>query len=268
MKTLNFVKMVGTGNDFVLVDNRRGAIVKAPDAARRLCDRKLSIGGDGLLLAERSKKADLRMRILNPDGSEAEMCGNGVRCFAKFALDKRFAGKSLTIETLAGLIRADVKGDVVKARMIDPSDLRMDLTLRVDGRSENVHFVNTGVPHVVKVLDTVEGVDVERFGRLIRCHADFAPRGTNANFIAFRGDGTLDVRTYERGVEGETLACGTGSTASALVAARLKGLRSPVRVRTHGGETLKIYFSKEGQKFYDVYLEGKVKKTFEGTVGL
>ena len=208
------------------------------------------------------------MRILNSDGSEAEMCGNGIRCFAKYAFDRGIAGRAMTVETLAGRIGVEVRGDVVKARLIDPAEPRLNFKIKVEGRPHTVNFLNTGVPHVVKVLDSVERFDVERFGALIRRHSAFAPRGANANFVAFRSDGGLDVRTYERGVEGETLACGTGSTASALVAAALKGLRSPVRVRTRGGETLKIYFSKDGRRFHDVYLEGNVKKSFEGTVEL
>lgn len=265
---LKFVKMSGAGNDFIVVDNRRKLIRDGAKAAKRLCDRKLSVGGDGLLLLERSSKADVRMRIFNSDGSQAEMCGNGVRCLAKFATDKRIAGNKLTIETMAGLIEATVRGSVVRAKLMEPKDLRLNLSVSLDGEPQTMHFINTGVPHAVKIIDSVDGVDVAALGRLIRRHQAFAPRGANANFVAIRGGNRIDVRTYERGVEGETLACGTGSTASALVAAALKGLRSPVAVGTRGGETLKIFFSKNGQKFYDVYLEGAIRKNFEGSVNL
>ncbi len=264
---LKFTKMSGAGNDFIVVDNRRGVVKNAAATARTLCRRQQSVGADGLLLVERSKKAELRMRIFNPDGSEAEMCGNGVRCVAKFAVVTGMAGPQHTIETLAGHIAVSVKGDIVKARMTDPKDLKLNLRLQVNGTQETLHFVNTGVPHAVVFEEALVEADVRGRGRAIRQHGHFAPKGTNVNFVALRGKNMLDVRTYERGVEADTLACGTGSTASALVAAALKGLESPVAVRTQGGETLKIYFSKEKNgSFRDVYLEGKVETTFEGSV--
>jgi diaminopimelate epimerase len=269
MAALSFTKMAGAGNDFILADNRTG-ILKG-DLGRfalRLCDRKRSIGADGLILVERSKKADVRMRILNSDGSEAEMCGNGIRCLAKFAADKRITGKQLSIETLAGLIRARVRGRIVKARMIEPKGLRLNFRIPMGGRQETVSFINTGVPHTVKVVRSLAQCPVNALGRAIRTHRHFAPRGTNVDFISFRSGNVIDIRTYERGVEDETLACGTGSVAAALVASRLKGLRSPVLVRTHGGEVLKIYFSRNGASFSDVYLEGAVDTYFEGRVAL
>ncbi len=268
-KVLNFTKMAGAGNDFILADNRSG-ILKGSIGhfARRLCDRKRSIGADGLILVERSKKAGVRMRILNSDGSEAEMCGNGIRCLAKFAADKGITGKKLSVETLAGIIHAQVRGKSVKARMVDPKGLRMNFKLAVGGRKENLSFIDTGVPHAVKIVDSVQKCPVSALGRSIRTHRHFAPRGTNVDFISVRSAGAIDIRTYERGVEDETLACGTGSVAGALIASRLKGLRSPVSVHTHGGDVLKIYFSKNGTSFSDVYLEGSVETNFEGRVGL
>jgi diaminopimelate epimerase len=268
MSRVAFVKMAGAGNDFILADNRKGLIRGLPQTARKLCDRKHSIGADGLILLERSKSADIRMRILNPDGSEAEMCGNGVRCLARFAVDLKAVKARHTIETLAGLIRADVRGEVVKARMVEPKGLTLGIPLRVGGKKEVLNFIDTGVPHAVKVLSSVASCDVDGSGRVIRFHRYFAPRGTNVNFIALKSGNAIEIRTYERGVEAETLACGTGSVAGALVAASLKGLKSPVRVRTRGGEVLNIYFAKKNGAFTDVYLEGGVEKCFEGRVDL
>jgi diaminopimelate epimerase len=268
MGVLAFWKMEGAGNDFILVDDRAGRIRDPKAAARRLCDRKFSVGADGLILLCRSRKADARMRILNPDGSEAEMCGNGVRCLAKFAVSRGLAGRRMTVETLAGVIHCRVTGGVVTARLSEPRDLRLKFTIPVGGRKVELHSVNTGVPHAVRVVDSLEDVDVDSLGRSIRFHPRFAPKGTNVNFIEFGAGNAIRVATYERGVECETLACGTGSTASALVAAALKGLKSPVHVRTAGGETLRVHFERSGGRFRHVELEGRVKKTFEGRVNL
>jgi diaminopimelate epimerase len=266
---LEFSKMTGAGNDFVVLDNRRGAIKRNPaQAARRFCDRKFSVGADGLILLEKSKRADIRMRIFNPDGSEAEMCGNGVRCLAKFAVERRITSPALSIETPAGIIRARVKGGTVKARLADPKDLRLDFDLALNGHKERVSYVDTGVPHAVVWTRTLGHLEVRRVGRIIRFHPHFSPRGANVNFVSPRGKNAIEVRTYERGVEDETLACGTGSTAAALVAAAVKGLRSPVLVHTKGGEILKVYFSKKGERFSEVHLEGAVRTTFEGRVRL
>lgn len=258
--------MVGAGNDFVVVDNRRGVVKKdAVKLAKLLSDRRRSVGADGLLLLEKSKKANIRMRILNSDGSEAEMCGNGIRCIAKFSSDRKITGKKFSIETLAGIISAEVKGDVIKARITDPKGLKLNIRIPVNGREELVHFIDTGVPHTIKVVDKVDNVDIFTLGRAIRRHSYFAPKGTNASVISVKGN-ELWIRTYERGVEDETMACGTGSTAAALVAAALRGLKSPVTVHTHGGDRLKIYFSRNGNDFHDVYLEGPVQQAFEGSV--
>lgn len=266
MAKLVFSKMVGAGNDFVVIDNRRGTVKKSPAVlARILSDRRNSIGADGVLLLEKSKKADIRMRIINSDGSEAEMCGNGIRCIAKFSADHRITGKKFSIETLAGIISAEVKGDIIKARITDPKDMKLNFRIPVNGREETLHFIDTGVPHTIKIVDSVDGIDMVNLGRTIRRHPHFAPRGTNFNAISIKGN-EIWTRTYERGVEDETMACGTGSTAAALIAAAFKGLKSPVTAHTKGGEKLKIYFSKNGNAFKDVYLEGPVQQAFEGSV--
>ena len=268
MKTsLHFVKMAAAGNDFIVIDNRRGLLKKdLLGLAKKLCDRKYSIGGDGILLLEKSRRADFRMRIFNPDGSEADMCGNGVRCLAKYAVDKKIAKKKHRIETGAGIIEAEVRGNGVKAHLTDPKDFRPRAELNVNGHKEEIHFINTGVPHAVIFAASLEGLPVESRGRDVRFHGYFAPEGTNVNFVKVQAGNSIEVRTYERGVEGETLACGTGSTASALVSAAYRGLRSPVKVRTSGGEVLKVYFKNEDGRWRDVYLEGPVQSSFEGRV--
>jgi len=269
VKYINFTKMSAAGNDFVVIDNRRGIMEgNLKKIAENLCDRKRSIGADGVLIFENSKRADVRMKIFNPDGSEAAMCGNGVRCLAKFAVDHGLNGSKFSIETLAGVISAEVKGNIVKAKMVEPKNLKLRINLNVNGKKGKWHFIDTGVPHAVKILTSLERCDVGGVGRAVRFHRHFSPKGTNADFVVIHPGNRLDVRTYERGVESETLACGTGSTAAALIAAELKNLKSPVKVHTQGGETLKVYFSKNGKKFHDVYLEGRVQNNFEGRVAL
>lgn len=268
LKPFSFSKKAAAGNDFIIIDDRAKALADPVRAAKTLCERKYSVGGDGLLLLERSKSADFRMRIFNPDGSEAEMCGNGVRCLAKFAAQARIAGTTHSIETMAGRIEAQVRGDIVKAKMITPRSLKLNVSVEVDGRKHLLHLIDTGVPHAVQVSDRVAQVEVNRLGRALRRHKYFSPKGTNVDFISIGKDGSVEIRTYERGVEAETLACGTGSTAAALIAATLKGLDSPVSVKTRGGGILKIYFKKKNSGFEQVYLEGKVIDCFEGRVNL
>jgi diaminopimelate epimerase len=261
--------MAAAGNDFIVIDNRRAILKKnLPQIAKRFCDRKRSIGGDGVLLLEKSKKADILMRIFNPDGSEADMCGNGVRCLARFAVDKKITKNTPSVETGAGIVEIQVRGSQVKAHLMDPKDFKPHVDLSVDGHKEKVHFINTGVPHAVIFDSALEKIPVNQRGHEIRAHAYFAPRGTNVNFVKVNNRHSIEVRTYERGVESETLACGTGSTASALVSASLRGLRSPVNVQTTGGEILKVYFKNENGFWKDVYLEGPVQKIFEGSIAL
>jgi len=265
MKELSFVKMSGAGNDFIVVDNRFGRIRNPAELAKKLCTRRRSIGADGLLLLERSKQADCAMRIFNSDGSEADMCGNGVRCLASFA-SKKIGRKNLSVETKAGRIQAWVRPTCVKAKLSEPKTLLLFLNLKAVGRSFEVHYVNTGVPHAVVFVKDLERCDVETWGKAIRHHAAFGPKGANVNFVEPKGS-LIGVRTFERGVEGETLACGTGSTASALITACVHDRKSPITVRTHGGERLKIYFTRASEGlFKDVCLEGPVKEVFQGRI--
>ena len=260
-----FMKMSGSGNDFILVDHRKPLldVKRMKKFAQKVCRRRVSVGADGIIFIERSKQADFKWRFFNADGSEAEMCGNGGRCAARFAYLKGIAGSSLTFETLAGILSAHVNGRCVKLEMTKPYGLKLDEKISIKGKRVRISSINTGVPHAVLFLKSLENVDVVRMGRSIRNHSHYAPRGTNANFVKVENSSRLSVRTYERGVEDETLACGTGAVASALIAA-FKGLvRSPVSVRTRGGEVLTVYFEIEGDKVKRVFFEGDVHIIYE-----
>ncbi len=263
---IDFFKMSGSGNDFILIDNRDGSLDVGDGAAfaRSVCRRKVSAGADGLFIIERSDRVDFRWRFFNADGSEAAMCGNGARCAARFAYLTGIAGERMSFETGAGIIDAEVRGDIVKVRLTDPYALVLDEQIRIDSRVLTVHSINTGVPHAVHFLRDPDAFDVVAVGRAIRNHDHYRPAGTNANFAAIEDDHTLRVRTYERGVEDETLACGTGSVASALIAARKGLVESPVDVRVQSGELLRIYFEKTADGFTKVYLEGKTKVIYQG----
>lgn len=266
MAKIPFSKMTGTGNDFIVIDNRQKVLDAdhLGDFIRKVCAPKVSVGADGIILIEPSERVNFRWRFFNSDGSEAEMCGNGGRCAARFAVLKGIAPPKLAFETLAGIIEAEVFGRRVKLQMVPPAGLKLNLDIPVDGESYQLHFLNTGVPHAVNVVPNASSVEVKELGRKIRFHAAFQPAGTNADFIQPIDRKHLKVRTYERGVEDETLACGTGAVASALVAAKLGLVDSPVDVQTSGGEVLKIYFGFKGEGFDRVFLEGDARVVYEG----
>ncbi len=266
---LTITKMSGSGNDFILVDNRAQ---KIPDdrmvsLTRALCRRMVSIGADGMIFIEPSQTYDFKWRFFNADGSEAEMCGNGGRCAARFACRQGLAGSEMTFETLAGPIQAWVEGSRVKLQLTRPTDLRLDQSLNLAGQAQSFDYLNTGVPHVLIWVEDIEQADLKRMGPLIRYHDCFQPAGTNVNFVQIKDQGMLLVRTYERGVEGETLACGTGSVAAAAVAFFKNKVRSPVQVRTRGEEILTVYVEGQpGQVINRVYLEGEVRLIFDAEV--
>jgi len=256
-RRINFTKMVGSGNDFIVIKGKPcGNLAKL---AKLLCDRKFGIGADGLLILEKSEKADISMRIFNADGSEAEMCGNGARC-AAFLNGKRRA----RLFTVAGIINTEVLGDRVRIQLTEPKKINLDIPLKVNNRKIKVNFINTGVPHTIIFVNGIDGINVNYIGRSIRYHKKFSPAGTNVNFVEARGVDTIRIRTYERGVEGETLACGTGSTAAALIFVLKNNLHNLVKVQTQGGEVLKVYFKRIGDKFENVWLEGSVKIVYKG----
>jgi diaminopimelate epimerase len=265
-KAIEFYKMSGSGNDFIIIDNRDLSlkIVDLTVFVRRVCQRKISVGADGLFLIEPSAVADFKWQFFNSDGSVAEMCGNGSRCVARFAYIKGIAGNKMSFETLAGIISAEVNDDVVKVRLTDPSPLTLGVKVRLDDCECVLDCIDTGVPHAVSFMDQVDTCAVVEQGRQIRRHNHFLPRGTNANFVTVIDRHKIRVRTYERGVEDETLACGTGDVASVLAAAARGWVDSPVDVIVQSGEILRVYFDKKDGLFKEIYLEGKVKIVYQG----
>ena len=261
--------MDGAGNDFVMIDNRSGDVCLNPEQIVRICDRHHGVGADGILLLEKATDgADFRMRYYNRDGGEAEMCGNGARCFARYAHKIAAAPKKLSFETPAGVIGAELHDELVTLRLSAPSDLQLNIALRTAGKKRTVHFINSGVPHVVVPVSQIDEVDVRQDGAAIRRHEMFLPKGANVNFIEKREGKRIAVRTYERGVENETLACGTGVVASALIFAATENSGGPVGVLVRGGDELTVAFEKDGTEFRNVTLTGPAEFVFEGTIEL
>ncbi|WP_018290965.1 diaminopimelate epimerase [Verrucomicrobium sp. 3C] len=264
---LHFTKMTGAGNDFVLVDNRDSRLRLRPEQIARLCNRHFGIGADGMLVAERDGKEDgIRMRYYNADGGEASLCGNGARCFARFlqSLGKGQEEDRISFLTGAGPVEAWFAGEEVSISMPDPGAAPLRQLVATRHGPLEVYWIDTGVPHLVVFVQSVEGIDVEELGRELRWLPDFAPEGANADFVELLGSGRLAVRTYERGVEAETLACGTGVTASALVAHLAKGLASPVSVLVRSGDCLRVLFESAGDGFHGVRLQGPATMVFKG----
>ena len=268
MKTIAFYKMQASGNDFIVIDHREPFIPDVKAFAKKVCVRQFSVGADGVLLIEKSSKADFKMRVINADGSEAEMCGNGSRCVVLFARDILKIRIPLTMETLGGLVSGDIKDSWIKVKLVEPKDYRNSISLEIEGEKRNVSFVNTMVPHVVHFTENLKDFPVREVGRAIRNHKEFAPRGTNVNFVQVLGSNEIFVRTYERGVEDETFACGTGVTASSVVSAIEHKVKSPVRVTTQGGEIIKVYFDLADGRPTNVHLEGEAHFSFKGELNV
>ena len=260
--------MSGSGNDFVIIDNRKKVLedVRLTDFIQNVCRRKMSVGADGVILIEPAEKKDFQWRFFNSDGSRAEMCGNGARCAARFAFLNGIAGPDMVFGTDAGDIQATVKAEKVRVRMTDPFDYNPLIKLTVDGREMEMSSINTGVPHAVIRVEDLSAVDVVDIGRGVRLHNAFAPAGTNVNFISPQSGKQVAIRTYERGVEGETLACGTGAVAGALVYAIHSGADSPVDMITQSGSCLTVYFQKEGDACSDVFLEGDARVIYTASL--
>lgn len=256
MKEIHFVKMHGAGNDFVMIDDRTGTF-PADDYMRvaAMATRRCGIGCEGVILVQKSDVADFRMRFFNPDGSEAELCGNGARCVAAFAREIGAAKSNrMTFETIAGTIAAEiVEPTLVRIVMPDPKDFGDD-------------FVVEGVPHKIIVVENLARTDVETEGRRIRMASEFAPEGTNVDFVVYRSPNRVMIRTYERGVEAETGACGTGSVAAAIIGVRDYGLEFPVQVKTAQGYELVVDGVLDGEKFSSITLTGPVKRIYEGMI--
>lgn len=261
--------MNGAGNDFVVLDNRDNSLSLSTEQIAQICQRQRGVGADGLLAVEPAENgADYRMRYYNADGGEAEMCGNGARCFARFV--NQLEGGNLektTFETIAGVIEGIFFGDEVRIQLSEPFDLSLNTTLDLADEAHTVHSVNTGVPHAVIFTEDISKIDIRKLGAATRFHEHFAPAGTNANFVQIIEPDLIAIRTYERGVEDETLACGTGMVACAIIHHELSGQPSPIRVKVAGGDTLEVGFEQDASRAYqNVTLLGPADFTFEGTL--
>jgi diaminopimelate epimerase len=272
MKDLKFVKAVATGNDFIIIENRnRFNNEELVKIAQILCRPKYGIGADGLLVSEDSKVADLKMRIFNPDGTEAEMCGNGIRCFSLWAFEeKKVKSLLFKIETISGIINSKiVNGNRVKVDLVEPKDIVKNIKLEDRSKIIEGDFVNTGVPHFIIESKELEKEDVIGIGRFIRNNKIFKPEGTNVDFIQYL-ENKLLIRTYERGVENETLACGTGCVAGAVIFGIKNKLQGEIilEVLPRSGEQLKVGYSMNGEIIKNVWLEGEANLVFEGQMKL
>ncbi len=257
--------MAGAGNDFIIVEAPVEG-VRLKRLAIQVCDRTNGIGADGLLVLDKSKKADYKMRIINADGSIAEMCGNGARCMASYiAQYKKPKKKLFNMETLAGLVLGEAAGEIANVRLSNPVNYKPDIPIVLMGRKISVHYINTGVPHTIVYVDDLANIDVAKIGHIIRHHDEFEPRGCNVNFVEQINQNTVSARTYERGVEDETKACGTGSVAAAIISYLKANLivvnksNARMKVKTTGGETLEVTFDVKEGKISNVWLKGSAK---------
>jgi diaminopimelate epimerase len=268
MPGIPFAKYQGAGNDFLFIDNRAGLVPDASkaDLARAACPRRTAVGGDGLVFIEDDPKLDFRWDFYNADGSSAEMCGNAARCAALYASAIGIAGSPMRFRTVAGPIRAELTAAGARVQLTDADAPGRFEALPVAEETVSGWSVNTGVPHAVLPVEDLEAVDLQRIGAAVRYHERFAPAGTNVNVVTRLPEGGLAIRTYERGVEGETLACGTGVTAAAIVAAEAWDLRPPVSVRTRVGDVLRVDYRREGDRIVEVTLEGPARRVYTGEI--
>lgn len=269
---ISFFKMNGAGNDFIVIDNREGALQSFDmnNFVRLVCRRRKSIGADGLMILESSNKVDFKMRYFNSDGSEGEMCGNGARCIAKFAYLLGVAKETMKFETMSGIHEALIVGEDVRVMFPDLDANAFKLNQKHDfGFGEiEYHFAIVGVPHAVIYRDDVEFMNddlIKDLGRKIRYSLDVFPKGTNVNFVKVSDKNKIVVRTYERGVEDETLACGTGSIASSVISSLLKNVNPPVRVKVKGG-MLEVGFSLSNDVVRNIYLQGDARVVAQGYI--
>jgi len=264
-----FTKYSGCGNDFILIDNSASFLsIACPTAVVRLCHRQFGVGGDGLVLLEKSDIADFRMRIYNADGTEAEMCGNGIRCLAHFIHERNPNVHTFKIETMHKLVSVNIEDDNINVEMPLPTEIKDNLDIIVNDKTWTGHFLNTGVPHFVLFVDDLEADDLFLQAPFIRSHSEFCPRGTNVDFAKVLNDKTIAVRTYERGVEKETLACGTGAAAVAWTAARLFNLPSPITIYPRSQESLQITYDGLPPAPSKIKMKGPANKIFQGEIAL
>lgn len=265
---VEFSKMAGGGNDFVMIDNRRGVITDAARLAERICTRRLSAGADGLILVESSARATFRMRYLNRDGSEADFCANGTRCAARFAFLNVIAPRKMTIETPAGVMGAEIHDQKVLLSLPSPQAFRPDRSLQVGPTTVHGSSILVGVPHYVIFLERdLWKQDIEPIGRKIRYHPDLVPDGgANVNFVVVEDEHSIALRTYERGVEEETLSCGSGVIASVSVSALFGRVKSPVDVKTRSGIRYEVTFDLNGQTLQNVRLRGDARLIYKSAL--
>ena len=269
---LQFAKMAGAGNDFLVIDNRAGRVGDAEDLTRKICTRRLSVGADGLILIEHSARATFRMRYYNADGGLASFCANGTRCAARFAFMNVIAPRKMTIETDAGIVGAEVaEGGAVTLSLPPPYAFRADRPLAIGDQVIRGSSIMVGVPHYVIFLRRdLWQQDIEPLGRAIRSHPDLLPEGANVNFVQIRDWRAIDVRTWERGVEGETLACGSGVVASVAASALFGKVKSPVSVTTRSGIILEVSYHVEetraGSEVRDVKLKGDARLVYRAAL--
>lgn len=257
MSQIHFHKYQGTGNDFVMIDNREKVFDRNDLASvQKLCDRKFGIGADGVILIEPDQDTDFEMVYFNPDGSQS-LCGNGSRCAVMYARSLGLINDKTTFRAIDGVHEAEIKGDQVHLLMHDVE--------AYEQRSDD-YVIDTGSPHYIRYVADVQSLDIIEAGRSIRYSAEYETEGINVNFVEQTDDGLAFIRTYERGVENETLSCGTGCTAAAL-SLGLKGAQSPVSLKAVGGD-LQVAFEKTNGAFRNIYLIGPAKKVFEGSVQL
>jgi len=264
---VHFWKVSGAGNNFVLLDERNDSIPMPRGAvARAFCVQGHSVGADGVLFIDTSARADFKLTYYNSDGGEAAMCGNGARCAVAYAFQKGIARASMTMETAWGIIQAKAKKAGVELNMGSARDFRQGVVVSTRaGRIEGCD-VNTGVPHFVIAVRNLHTLEVNSLGREIRFNRIFRPEGVNVDFVKKSPDGLLSMRTYERGVEAETLACGTGAVAAAICFGTKRGVIIPIRVLTWGGETLQVRFLSRSNPLSPALLEGSAQVVYEGDI--
>ncbi|QDP86199.1 diaminopimelate epimerase [Chryseobacterium sp. SNU WT5] len=255
--TIEFFKYQGTGNDFVMIDNRDLQFPKDQQIIEKICDRRFGIGGDGLILLENDASANFKMVYYNSDGNESTMCGNGGRCIVAFAHFLDLFEGHVTFIAIDGLHEAEIQNGVIKLKMIDVESIK-----RIDGNFE----LNTGSPHYVTFVEKLKNYKVYENGNIIRNSASYCQEGINVNFVEKIYEDEIFIRTYERGVEDETFSCGTGATASALVFLKDKN-QSSVKVKVLGGN-LKVYAEQDGAGFKNIWLEGPAKQVFKGKINI
>jgi len=259
-----FFKYQQAGNDFIILDDRTTLFPLGSSFISRICHRKFGVGADGVILLQNSNNADFKMRIFNSDGNEAESCGNGICCLAQFIQDQNLTSeKKIALELIDSTVNIFYKESNILVQIDRPSDFKFNKTINIDKKDLIYHFVNTGVPHFVSFIEDVKKVDLRQVGACVRNHEEFMPSGTNVNFAELNGSQEITVRTYERGVEGETLACGTGACAVALIASFVYNLSSPIKI-CHPGGKLTVHFERNQADFKNVSIVGSARKIYSG----